>query len=426
MKYRICVTLWMLVLISLLFGSGMSYMIYRTYENAAEQAESETLTSTQSIMESLRLLSDNNEGFTEQDLSDCLESISSHMSLSSVLLCHDDDIIFQYGSKQLLLPEDLAVDDNMILVFFKRPKDDVYIGSSTSLTIGQKRYTLGTMSDLTYLYDMVNSQLTSFLLIFLVLIGVSSVILWLSSTKLIRPITLAAEAKDRFMGAFSHELKTPMTAMIGYSSLLKDKKLSGEKETEALNYIYSESKRLEHLSHALLSLFDIDKKEEEFVPFNIGDTANLAISSILPKIADSDISLERRINDGVYMGNKDLILMLIVNLLDNACKAMEQSGTISIDVLTFDDHYEIRVLDTGRGMDKDALRHITEAFYRVDKSRSRAQGGVGLGLTLCEKIVSVHGGELRFDSAPGKGCLVTVRINASKIQNIEREEADER
>ena len=93
-----------------------------------------------------------------------------------------------------------------------------------------------------------------------------------------------------------------------------------------------------------------------------------------------------------------------------ARKAMEQGGQILIQSDFSEAGLRIRVADNGRGMPEEALNRLTEAFYRVDKSRSRAQGGAGLGLALCRRIVELHNGELRFTSREGVGTCVTVLL----------------
>ena len=110
------------------------------------------------------------------------------------------------------------------------------------------------------------------------------------------------------------------------------------------------------------------------------------------------------------MVEPDLFSSVIANLVDNSRKAMDKGGNILIMGESINGNYRIRVIDNGRGMPEEAIRHITEAFYRVDKSRSRAQGGAGLGLTLCKEIISLHNGKIAFASKEGEGTCVSVTI----------------
>ena len=101
---------------------------------------------------------------------------------------------------------------------------------------------------------------------------------------------------------------------------------------------------------------------------------------------------------------------LLYNLIDNASKAMDQGGIIGVKATAIPGGCQFYVADNGRGMEEKELARITEAFYRVDKSRSRAQGGAGLGLALCKQIVELHNGSIHFDSKPGAGTQVTVTL----------------
>ena len=111
----------------------------------------------------------------------------------------------------------------------------------------------------------------------------------------------------------------------------------------------------------------------------------------------------------------DLVKSLLVNLLDNARKSMDGGGNIYVVSEMLPDGCRIRVLDTGRGIPQEEIAHITEAFYRVDKSRSRAQGGVGLGLSLCSEIVQLHNGTMSFASRVGNGTCVTVELKGGAV-----------
>lgn len=108
---------------------------------------------------------------------------------------------------------------------------------------------------------------------------------------------------------------------------------------------------------------------------------------------------------------------LLYNLIDNAAKAMDGTGRIAVRGTVLPGGCEIRVTDNGRGMESGELTRITEAFYRVDKSRSRKQGGAGLGLTLCKQIVALHRGNLTFRSAPGVGTQVTAELYGKEVHD---------
>ena len=105
---------------------------------------------------------------------------------------------------------------------------------------------------------------------------------------------------------------------------------------------------------------------------------------------------------------------LLLNLADNAQKAMDRGGSIRFEQEMLPDGCRFRVLDSGKGIPEEALAHLTEAFYRVDKARSRKQGGFGLGLALCREIAALHGGSIRFENRTAGGVCVTVELRGGR------------
>ena len=132
--------------------------------------------------------------------------------------------------------------------------------------------------------------------------------------------------------------------------------------------------------------------------------------ALSPNLRDKGIRLICLAEQKRAVFEPDLTKSLLYNLIDNAGKAMENGGIIALVATAIPGGCQFLVVDNGRGMEEKELDKITEAFYRVDKSRSRKQGGAGLGLALCKQIVELHNGHIRFDSAPGKGTRVTVEL----------------
>ena len=227
-----------------------------------------------------------------------------------------------------------------------------------------------------------------------------------------RIITLEEQARrqEDFTSAFAHELKTPLTSIIGYADMIRSMDLQEEERVKAAGYIYSQGKRLESLSFKLLDLFVLKRQDFEFVTLDahyfIQNVFDLAEVGVLEKNLVLKMSAER----GTIFGEKDLLISLFANLIDNAKKASEDGNTIWIEGKSLEDGYEIAVKDEGRGIPKQEFSRITEAFYMVDKSRSRKEGGAGLGLTLCSHIVNLHGAEWKIESEEGKGTCITVRF----------------
>ena len=210
------------------------------------------------------------------------------------------------------------------------------------------------------------------------------------------------------MGSFAHELKTPMTSIIGYADLLRSQSMDEEEAQEAANYIFSEGKRLEALSLKLLDLLLVKHQTLALTDTEISTLIESLTVHLQPVYREHRITLQCRCETGICRLEPDLFRSVLINLLDNARKALPEGGNIYVLGQSLDGEYQIRVLDNGRGMPEEAIRHLTEAFYRVDRSRSRAQGGAGLGLTLCSRILELHGGTISFASREGNGTCVTV------------------
>lgn len=223
------------------------------------------------------------------------------------------------------------------------------------------------------------------------------------------------QRQEQFMGSFAHELKTPMTSIIGYADLLRTQVLDTQEQMEAANYIFSEGRRLESLSLKLLELLVMKHQEPTLTRCEPEQLISNLVQHLRPIYAQQNIRLQFRCKPGACMLDADLVRSLLVNLMDNARKAMDHGGNIFV-VSDWEDHNcRIRVLDNGRGMPPEAIAHITEAFYRIDKSRSRAQGGAGLGLTLCNEIAQLHDGSIRFESRVGNGTCVTVVLKGGLL-----------
>lgn len=218
------------------------------------------------------------------------------------------------------------------------------------------------------------------------------------------------QRKEAFMGAVAHELKTPLTSIIGYADMVRQCSLNEEEQMMAANYIYTEGKLLEKLSHKILELLLMEndtlirkkvKLQEFFIQIQ---------QMLLPIAEEKGVDFLMECEPVTIYIEPDLGKSLFYNLIDNAIKATGKGGTVRICGKANASGCEIQILDDGCGMEETELGKITEAFYRVDKSRSRQQGGVGLGLTLCKKIVDLHQGSMTFQSQKGKGSCVTVQL----------------
>lgn len=219
-----------------------------------------------------------------------------------------------------------------------------------------------------------------------------------------------ARKNEDFVGNFTHEIKTPMTSIIGYADLLRTYDLEPDKRREYSNFIYRESKRLETLSINLLQLIVMGKKEFDKISINAGDFFARLKESVLFVGKKYSVDIDISYDDAELYIEPSLLIAAVVNLTDNACKASGENTVVKVKGTRQDKTYNITVSDNGCGIPEDEIAKIIEPFYMVDKSRARKQGGAGLGLALSVKIADIHGGKLDIKSEVDKGTDVTITI----------------
>ena len=217
-----------------------------------------------------------------------------------------------------------------------------------------------------------------------------------------------AKRQEEFTAAFAHELKTPLTSIMGYADMLRSMNLTEAERMKASDYIYSQGKRLEALSFKLMELLVMKKQEFEFVEMEAGFLIETVFDLAEVGVLDRGMTLKKQVEPGKVYGEKDLLVSLFANLIDNSKKASKPGNTIWLEGKKLPDGDAITVRDEGRGMTEESLAKITEAFFMVDKSRSRKEGGAGLGMTLCNQIVKLHGARWDMKSEPDAGTSMTV------------------
>lgn len=208
------------------------------------------------------------------------------------------------------------------------------------------------------------------------------------------------EAREEFMGAFAHELKTPLTAIIGYADMLRSHKLDEEKSILSANYIYTEGKRLEAMSFRLLDIIVAKQDEARLKEVSAGELFAY-LQEMFAEKKEADIRFSHE--EALVRMETDLIKTVMVNLIDNACKASQNGGVVEVTGQTVEDGYWIAVRDYGIGIPEEELGKIVKAFYMVDKSRARSKNGAGLGLALCAEILKIHHSELQIESKEREG-----------------------
>lgn len=323
-----------------------------------------------------------------------------------------------------------------------------YIQTGITMDVLDRELYLETMKDVTGVYEERTEGFVVYRKVVLIVLAVATVVLFVITSWLTKPIRLLTKAtrkmtagdysyrakvistdemgqltndfnrmanaleenihkleesvKDReeFIAAFSHELKTPLTAIIGYADMLRSRKLDDEKHFLSANYIYTEGKRLETMSFRLLDLIVTKRLAIEKQRIN---TASLFgyLKELYGEKEQVRVRCQYEIAEVV--AEENLLKSVLINLVDNACKASKAGGKVEILGRKQENGYLFAVKDYGVGIPREECKKITEAFYMVDKSRSRSKNGAGLGLALCVEILKIHGSDLIIESEVDKG-----------------------
>lgn len=229
----------------------------------------------------------------------------------------------------------------------------------------------------------------------------------------------SARDRDDFVANFTHELKTPLTSVIGYADMLRTYELDADKRRECADYIYREGKRLEKLSANLLEIIVMENSDIKCIDINTEHLFKEIRGSVAFLLKKYGVKLHIKYENAVISAEPSLLKTLLYNLLDNACKASKEGQEIALLGKTDGERYRFSVCDCGSGIPKDELEKITQPFYMIDKSRSRKMGGAGLGLALCNEIARLHSSTLTIESEENVG--TTVRFDVA-VSTAEKED----
>ena len=506
MSFRVKIALVMVTVVAVLFGGGIGLFIYGSAQASLEEEEAAVVRSSKVMLGLLELMLEDEQELTQEQIRTSLEAAEKQLGDGDeTLVCRDGKVVYaSAGGREEPAGYDSLADGTIEVTYAAgQEKGDMAAVAGTSFYVGSERYMFYIFRNISRIRETRSRQLGLFLRIYLLVLAAGTLLVWAMATWLVRPLQRlkratqmlsdgdlsyrakitshdeigelagsfnrmasalqdnvealeeAADRKDRFMGAFTHELKTPMTSIIGYSQLLLTQELQQKDREDALQYIHSEAKRLESLSLKLLDLFVADASEVQLVgvdPLRIAEDIQKHMSVILD---EQGITLTSQTEGEVPAGARcmlepDLVRTLLLNLIDNARKGIEgrlekeTAGLKAVDAAdstkggpagpgeTADDGMDkvqgqivlrtqllpdgvcYQVEDNGEGIPEEALAHVTEAFYRVDKSRARKKGGAGLGLSLASKIAQLHNGQLRIESEPMKGTVVTAQLRGGR------------
>ena len=219
----------------------------------------------------------------------------------------------------------------------------------------------------------------------------------------IEELTETAERQRLFIGGVTHEFKTPLTALLLNVDSLQNTYLDEEGRSAAIARIEHQTRWLERLVQKLLKLITLEQAPE-LRTSSVPELLERVKESTADALTQRGVTLQMECHAERLDMDADLMQSVLVNLVDNAGKASQPGQTVSLTA----DAAGFTVRDHGCGIPREELERITEPFYMVDRSRSKKQGGVGLGLALVKEIVRAHGGRLEIESAVDEGTTVRV------------------
>ncbi|MFT8316930.1 MAG: HAMP domain-containing sensor histidine kinase [Sporolactobacillus sp.] len=222
--------------------------------------------------------------------------------------------------------------------------------------------------------------------------------------------------RQEFISNVSHEIQSPLTSIKGFARALENSKIPEDKRLHYLQIIQTETERLSNLSDHLLKLTSLENDRH---PLVLSDyRADRQIRQIIllnePRWQEKNLQMDIHMNPVLLHADADLMNQVWSNLIQNSIKFTPCGGKVSIKLLEKKDALLFEISDSGPGIRPEDQIHLFERFYKADRSRNRSQGGNGLGLSIVEKIVKLHGGKITVSSDLGKGTVFTITLSKKK------------
>ncbi|MDE6387717.1 MAG: HAMP domain-containing histidine kinase [Lachnospiraceae bacterium] len=397
-----------------------------------------------------------------------INSIASDMSGMTALFAMDGRKLFSGFSSGPEIEELLHnVVENQVSYRFLTIGDRNYLLTAGNVSHGSEGVYLVTGTDVTRVSGQQEQMIEKFGAVYVVTMGIGSVLIFALSTFLTKPVKILTEAvkkiadgnyservaqhgadevgqlardfnrmaaaveekvqelsdsarqKEDFVANFAHELKTPLTSIIGYADRIYHKEMLQEERKRAAWYIWNEGMRLESLSHKLMDMTVLNHKDFVLQETDTEVLFQELAADVEYMLKAKGISLDCNVQRAYIAVEYDLFKTLFLNLADNAVKA--GATQIQVTGTQCGSEYVIQLSDNGSGIPAQEIKRITEAFYMVDKSRSRKQHGAGIGLALAEKIAQIHGSTLEFESDGASWTKVSLRMKCKGAENDEQE-----
>ncbi len=220
-----------------------------------------------------------------------------------------------------------------------------------------------------------------------------------------------AEERQTFIANLSHEMKTPLTSILGFADILRIKKhVEDGERIEYAGVIVEETKRLRSLSGKLMGIVAMNGIEIEKRPVSLQAMINETKTALVPLLAKNDVRLDCLSQDITISADEELFKSLLYNIIENAVKASPRGESVVLNAAMYEGDAVITITDHGIGMTREVMKKAFEPFFMADKSRSRKAGGAGLGLALCKRIAELHSAKIEIDSRQNVGTTVFITV----------------
>ena len=479
MSFRLKVLFLNMILVAAAFSVSGYLLMERNHKNSLEREIAGSMSENQLILASVesdlvnRILRNSFMGRSEDwmevgfAIMDALQGTNAWFQISN-----GETVLFQENSENRVIQADMSrllsgleVGQKQYLVY--QDEAQYLLASAGSMRIGDSQYYVVNQRDISSVFQEQELQIQYYRYMMIAVLAVCGVLMYWFAGVLTRPIAklkastgriadgnyrvrarirtrdeigdLARDfnqmavavqhhvkaleeenrRRDEFVANFTHELKTPLTSVIGYAEMLSSQDLEEEERLKAARYIFNEGLRLEAMSMKLFDLLLLNHENIAQQPIFLPELMEAVKESTDPMLERADMELVIEAVPLWIRGDGTLLKTVCINMIDNARKASPAGSRIYYRSLEQGQEAVLEITDFGYGIPNEDQDKITEAFYMVDKSRSREEGGAGLGLSLAARILDRHGARLEIESEEGTG--TTMRIRFARLVGMEKE-----
>ena len=460
MKFRYKVLFVNLIILSIILGCTGYLFVYRNYKQALESelrnAASENNMVKASLEYELLEILNSPDYSLKKDVSRIAKRVDTGMLLSgsTLYIKIEDEVVYSGDGNEADIPAELTDVGSKRYIYHDNGKE-YYVYISSPGYINKANLYIITRKDITGVYTQLSDNLKFLKTISVAVLLLSALIMYVITYLLTRPLeklnkittqisggdyTVRADVKsddevgelagnfnamagsvedhveelkdmvkrrDQFVADFTHEMKTPMTTIIGYADSVRHLDLSEEEKDMSLDYIYTEGRRLENMSQKLFDLIYLKGNDIFMEESDAEDLGHQIVLHMKPIMDRKNVSLNTDFEEGTVYGDIELIKTVFINLLDNARKASDEGAVVNFTGrVKPDGKYEFLVEDSGIGMDEETKKRLFDEFFMADKSRTRKEGGAGLGMSLVSIILNKHEADIRVESELGKGTRI--------------------